>query len=376
MSAPPPVHRPADSNHPPAAPSPSLAPSAIDLFCGAGGSTTGLVSAGYNVLVGVEQDANAAATYHTNHPDVQLYEEDITLIDPRKVAADLGIEPGDLTLLNACPPCQGFSTLGAKKADDKRNDLILSVWPWIKVFQPSAFIVENVPGIHSDHRLARLLRLARRHGYGVKEYRVEAVDFGVPQNRVRHIVVGVKGLGKSEMPDDLRAAVPGDLTVRRPISVEGVFQRSAKLNPDKDPIHRWRRLTPETTRRIRAVPVGGTRHDLPDDLQLDCHKRLDGRHATSVYGRIRLDMPAPTMTTRCTSPSCGAFIHPTEHRGISLREAALIQTFPENYDFHGSYGSIERQIGNAVPVQLAKGLGLAVQTLCSLSSTKAQGATS
>lgn len=339
---------------------------AIDLFCGAGGSTAGLRSAGYQVLVGVEFDEDAAATYRANHRDVRLYENDINTIDPETVLAELGIAPGELTLLNACPPCQGFSTLGTRRDDDERNDLILSVWPWIKAFRPKAFIVENVPGIQTDHRLARVLRLARRNGYGVKEYRVEAVDFGVPQNRVRHIVVGVAGLSKSEMPDHLTELLPDRLIARRPKPVKHVFQRSARLDQDKDPLHRWRELKPKTLRRIQAVPVGGGRHDLPKELQLDCHKRLGSRHASSVYGRMRLEEPAPTMTTRCTSPSCGAFVHPTEHRGISLREAALIQTFPPNYKFCGAYGSIERQIGNAVPVRMAEALGLAVLSLSSL----------
>lgn len=143
-------------------------PTAIDLFCGAGGSTAGLRAAGYRTLVGVEYDQDAAATYRANHPGVQLFEDDINNIDPWEVAADLGMRPGQLSLLNACPPCQGFSTLGSKDQDDERNDLILSVWPWIEAFKPKAFIVENVPGIRSDHRLARVLRLARRHGYGVR----------------------------------------------------------------------------------------------------------------------------------------------------------------------------------------------------------------
>ena len=125
---------------------------------------------------------------------------------------------------------------------------------------------------------------------------------------------------------------------------------------------------PKTLERIRTVPIGGGRLDLPPSLRLDCHERLETRSATSIYGRIDPSRPAPTMTTRCTTPSCGRFVHPSEDRGLTLREAALIQTFPPDYKFEGNYGEVERQIGNAVPVRMAEALGLAVARLLELRS--------
>lgn len=134
-----------------------------------------------------------------------------------------------------------------------------------------------------------------------------------------------------------------------------------------DPLDAHRKPTGQVLERIKAVPVNGTRFDLPPELQLACHKKLAGgkerRSASTAYGRLRLDEPAPTMTTRCTTPACGRFIHPTEHRGITLREAAILQTFPVTYQFSGHYGAIERQIGNAVPVQMAKALGFVVASV-------------
>jgi DNA (cytosine-5)-methyltransferase 1 len=118
-----------------------------------------------------------------------------------------------------------------------------------------------------------------------------------------------------------------------------------------------------TIRRMRAVKPGGGRLQLPKELELACHTKLEGKNATSIYGRIDPAKPAPTMTTRCTTPSCGRFVHPEEDRGLTLREAALLQTFPPSYEFEGSYGAIERQIGNAVPVRLAHALGLVVKGL-------------
>jgi DNA (cytosine-5)-methyltransferase 1 len=118
-------------------------------------------------------------------------------------------------------------------------------------------------------------------------------------------------------------------------------------------------------RRIRAIEPGGSRRDLPLELQLQCHLRLVKGGAQSVYGRIDANKPAPTMTTRCTTPSCGRFVHPVEHRGLTLREAATLQTFPRSYRFVGTYDSIEKQIGNAVPVGMAHELGTALRGLLS-----------
>ena len=120
---------------------------------------------------------------------------------------------------------------------------------------------------------------------------------------------------------------------------------------------------PGALERIKAVPPGGGRLALPAELELACHARLGKGSATSIYGRIDPSKAAPTMTTRCTTPSCGRFIHPTEDRGLTLREAALLQTFPIDYVFKGNHGEIERQVGNAVPPKLAEALSLVVKDL-------------
>ena len=125
-----------------------------------------------------------------------------------------------------------------------------------------------------------------------------------------------------------------------------------------------------TVKRIKHIPIGGNRFDLPRSYQLKCHIKLRSRQCGASYGRLRIDEVAPTMTSRCTTPACGSFIHPTEHRGITLREAALIQTFPPSYKFEGGYDQIERQIGNAVPVLLAKAVANSVRTCLEQTSTE------
>jgi DNA (cytosine-5)-methyltransferase 1 len=198
--------------------------------------------------------------------------------------------------------------------------------------------------------------------FAVREYLVQAADFGVPQSRRRVILLGIERSAEVSPPDDLSAALPTDFNASRALAGDAL--RLAKhLDPKTDPVHRARKSQPMTLKRIRAVKQGGGRLELPKELQLACHGRLGSRNATSIYGRIDPAKPAPTMTTRCTTPSCGRFVHPTEDRGLTLREAALLQSFPVSYSFSGTYGDIERQIGNAVPPKLAEGLGRIVSSL-------------
>lgn len=336
----------------------SVQPTAIDLFAGAGGASQGLRDAGFRVLAAVETDESAADTYAQNHKGTKLLRQDIKEVDTAQLRKELMLAPHELTLLNACPPCQGFSTLGAADADDPRNDLIAAVWPFVAVMRPRAIVLENVPGIRDDDRLVRLLRQARGAGYSAREYCVQAADLGVPQRRRRHLIVAISNARKT-LPADFLDFLPDDVPVARS-TVGPVFEASAQIDPRADPLHVGRTLRKQTKERVRAVPIGGTRFDLPKSKQLACHKRLGQRNATGPYGRMKADQPAPTLTTRCTTPSCGSFIHPTEDRGITLREAALIQTFPLTYSFCGGYGSMERQIGNALPPRVAELLAVAV----------------
>jgi len=332
---------------------------AVDLFSGAGGATEGLRRAGFNTVAAVENDRDAAHTYSLNHPNAEMFEQDIRELNASQVRDRIGIKRGQLTLLKACPPCQGFSTLGNEDSADPRNDLILEVWKFLSEFFPKAFVLENVPGIKNDARLNRLIRQSRAVGYCVKSFEVDAADMGVPQRRRRLVVVGVRESKSVSRLKELVEICPK----YRQVSSGSVLERVSRFSSENDPLNRSRSSTHKTLERIKAIPVGGNRFDLPHDLELACHSKMKTRNATGAYGRILSSGPSPTMTTRCTTPSCGSFIHPTEDRGLTLREAAALQTFPMNYKFVGSYGSIEKQIGNAVPVKMAMELGKAVRSL-------------
>ncbi len=317
------------------------------------------------MLAAVEEDAEAAATLKANHPQMRVLRRDVSLVSPRKLRECLGLARGDLGLLTACPPCQGFSTLGTLDPSDERNDLVAQVWKYAREFRPAGVLLENVPGLSRDPRCDRLFRQLRAAGYGLRTWIVDAADFGVPQRRRRLIAIAARGVQKDEMPLDLRDALPADFSLRPQFADEAI-SLAGRLDGTADSLHRARQLSPRVLERIRAIPRGGSHRDLPDALRLACHVRLAERGkkgATAPYGRIRIGEPAPTITTRCTTVSCGRFVHPTEDRGISLREAALLQTFPFEYSFIGSHGAVERQIGNAVPVRLAEALGLAVRRI-------------
>lgn len=335
-----------------------MMPAAVDLFAGAGGATQGLRDAGFVVVGAVENDLSAANTYAANHPEVRLWRDDIRRIPARKMARELGLSQGELGLLKACPPCQGFSSLavGRSVPNAAQNDLVVDTIRFIRAFRPSAVIIENVPGLGRDERATRVLSALQKMGYASRQYRVDAAQFGVPQRRRRLIVIAIKGL-RTVLPEALPAQDPLDSA-----TVQSAFDALARVLRDDDPLNIARKLTPAVQARVAAVPVNGTRFDLPVEHQLACHRRTDAsaRSATASYGRLKAHRPAPTLTTRCTTPSCGSFIHPTEHRGITLREAATLQSFPHDYQFKGTYGEIERQIGNAVPVKMAEALARVV----------------
>lgn len=334
---------------------------AIDCFAGAGGATQGLRDAGFEVVAAVESDAHAAATWRANHPGM-MFEEDIREVDLGKLAAC--VPQGErLSLLKACPPCQGFSSLRGTAVDEDRNDLVLDTLRLVDSLNPMAVLIENVPGLRHDRRFDDLLEGLAARGYQANHYLVQAGDLGVPQRRRRLVVIAVdSSIADAPPPESLDELIP--LEVRRDAVTAGeALALLAKELSPRDTWHRWRTSRKAVQDRIAAVPVGGSRLDLPEEHRLACHTKLTKRSALASYGRVKADELAPTMTTRCTTPACGSFIHPTEDRGLSIREAAAFQTFPSTYVWTGGYDSVERQIGNAVPVVMAAELGLAVRGL-------------
>lgn len=334
-------------------------PTAMDLFAGAGGLTTGLKLAGFRVCAAVELDQRAAATFRANHPRVHLEPSDIRGVKCAQLMKTLGLKKGELDLLAGCPPCQGFSRLSTRNGEalkDDRNDLVFEFVRFVRAFLPKAVMFENVPGLMRNERFREVEQQLRALGYSIETNVLDAADYGVPQRRRRLIVLGARDrrrLSWAEPCNEHR-------TVREAFTVV-----TARPGTSGDPIHDLPVQHSEQVQAlIRAVPEdGGGRLDLPQDMRLECHKRTNGFR--DVYGRMRWDAPSPTITSGCVNPSKGRFLHPTEHRAITLREAAILQGFPVDYVFlpeHGK-GAIAAMIGNALPPPFIAALAKAIREM-------------
>lgn len=324
-------------------------PKAVDLFSGAGGLTEGLRQAGYSVVGAVEIDTRACVTYRLNHKRVHLWEKDISRVSGTAIMSELKLRRGELDLLAACPPCEGFSTLrtknGARRNLDRRNDLIFEVLRVVRSIKPVSIMLENVPGLTRNYRFRSFVKSLRGLGYNTKWAVVNAADFGVPQHRRRLVLLAsVRG------QPDFAGKAPRRWTVRQTIS---------RLNPperSRDPLHNYTSRRSEKVQRIiEGIPRnGGSRKSLKLSEQLKCHRKFDGFY--DVYGRMAWDTPSPTITGGCINPSKGRFLHPRFNRAITLREAALLQSFPRKYQFSLQWGRYPAAnlIGNALPPEFVR----------------------
>lgn len=316
---------------------------AIDLFSGCGGLSEGLRSAGFDVVAAFDNDADSIATYRLNHLDTKVFEGDIRNVNTADIKKILNGSP--LHLLAGCPPCQGFSSmrrLNKKRSKkDDRNNLVLEYLRFVKELKPITIMMENVPGLMNYTLFKYVVKELGRLGYNPKFRPVSIQQYGVPQRRKRLVVVG------SLLGDiDIAPATNEKVTVRDMI---GHLESVANT---KDHVHKIvASHTLKVMERIKATPKnGGSRSDLPKKFELECHK---GKNIgfNDVYGRLRWDDYSTTITGGCLNPSKGRFLHPTENRAITAREAALLQTFPKKYKFPKkmSKTSIALQIGNALP---------------------------
>jgi DNA (cytosine-5)-methyltransferase 1 len=336
---------------------------AIDLFAGAGGLTLAAQRSGIEVRAAVEVDSHACATYRKNLVDEttgypNLIEGDINELDWAELLKKAGLKLRECSLLLGGPPCQGFSTHRIKNAgvDDPRNELLVRYFECVAAIKPKAFLVENVPGLlwerHASY-LQRFYSLATEAGYVVFEPVVlNSRDFGVPQNRKRVFLLGFR------KDINVHLCWPPPATHYSPDSPEVKKHRKpkwrtaasvfSKRTKQDDPNQNHMNHSESLIEVFRSTPVnGGSRHE--SGRTLECHKAHNGHK--DVYGRIDPRQPGPTMTTACVNPSKGRFVHPTEHHGITPRQAARFQTFPDHFYFEGGLMSAGKQIGNAVPVQ-------------------------
>lgn len=341
---------------------PGIAPTMIDLFSGCGGVTAGFKAKGFAVLAAVEFDPVTAQTYRLNHPEVALYVEDIRNISPEEMMERCELS-GQLTVLSVCAPCQPFSKQNRYRNADERASLVLEAIRFVEILNPMFLFVENVPGLRQNPDiLGKLLGDLGELGYRVSDPAiVDAVDYGVPQFRKRFILLGTCLDVELSIPPSTHAS-PDEaarLGKGKWLTVKDAFAGLQDLKSGEesatDPLHKARKHTPLSLERLRYIPHnGGSRDNLPLELQLACHRngRNIGYH--DVYGRMDFNRPSNTLTTGCTNFTKGRFAHPTSDRAITPREAARLQTFPDSYRFHGSYEQISIQIGNAVPVRLAE----------------------
>lgn len=334
----------------------------VDLFAGAGGFSLAARKAELTVRLAVELKKHAASTYRNNlcknEPKPHLVEDDIRTLDPSKLSKVAFADGQPCDLILGGPPCQGFSShrLNDAGVDDARNDLIHVYFDFVRAFFPTAFLLENVPGmLWPRHKLAleRFYREGDEAGYEVKTAVVlDARDYGVPQRRKRVFILGIRR-DVDLIPTWPPAPTHGSEVKRRAnkallpwVNCKDVF----RLAPENDSNDTHMTHTEELVRAFeRTPPNGGSRHQ--SGRTLDCHKEHDGHN--DVYGRINPDEPAPTMTTACVNPSKGRFVHPTLNHGITVRQAARIQTFPDDFVFSGGLMAAGEQVGNAVPVALA-----------------------
>jgi DNA (cytosine-5)-methyltransferase 1 len=334
-------------------------PTAIDLFCGAGGLSLGLLQAGYDVMYAMDNDPDATTTYSYNvGPALRTSAFDLEV---PKLLASLGLEPGECDLLVGGPPCQGFSQHRRGADQDERNELVQWFAEAICQIAPKVFLLENVPYIaakRGKETLYRFMETVQAAGYHIHTAIIDAANYGVPQHRERFIAVGFSnGLGRGYSIPLFGEAAPA--TVRDAI---GALPAPREREPHEDFANHIASAISELNRlRISYVPEGGGWKDIPEDLRLDCHKRHRGHGHLDVFGRLSWEGRAQTITAHCDSFSRGRYAHPNEDRPLTGRELASLQSFPSWFRFLADKKSVARLIGNAVPPAVARTLAISIK---------------
>ncbi|WP_078902581.1 MULTISPECIES: DNA cytosine methyltransferase [Streptomyces] len=332
---------------------------AVDLFCGVGGLTHGLVRSGINVRAGVDLDPHCRYPFEANN-SAPFLERDVNELKADELKSYLS--QGDYSLLAGCAPCQPFSTYSQSGRSKKRGldwQLVLKFGALVAELQPDLVTMENVAQLAQHDVFADFLKYL--DGYSVHYSIVECSKIGVPQSRKRLVLIASK-LGDAGLSLASQTNAPLR-TVRQEISKLPAI--AAGEQHSRDPLHTAASLSEMNMRRIRASKPGGTWRDWDPELIAACHRKATGATYPSVYGRMEWDAPAPTITTQCFGFGNGRFGHPTQDRAISLREAAMLQTFPRNYKFlpkgeQVRFNRLGRLIGNAVPVRLGEAIGTVI----------------
>jgi DNA (cytosine-5)-methyltransferase 1 len=385
----------------------------LDLFAGAGGLSTGLEMAGFEPVFANEISPTYSKTLRASHPNTLIETNDVTEINARAIRHSLQLEQGELELLAGGPPCQGFSiNAPVRSTMDKRNHLFNDFLRFTEEFKPKTILIENVPGMisfESGATIKNILSALSNLGYLADVRILFAPHYGVPQMRWRTIILGnrlginpllfypnpthsAKGranfrtqlLGKKLIlshEDSQKTATERYVTVGDAISDLPVIENGAKVGPDhyySQPQNPYQALIRSASgaltnhhcssiglvnlERLPFIPQGGSWRDIPFELLPSGMKRARRSDHTKRYGRLHLDELASTILTKC-DPHWGAFIHPTQERVLSVREAARLQSFPDTVEFMGSITEQYEQVGNAVPPFFAKAIGNQISSI-------------
>jgi DNA (cytosine-5)-methyltransferase 1 len=332
---------------------------AIDLFCGLGGLTHGLIQAGIKVKLGVDIDPACKYPFIKNNDGAEFAMKSVSDVTPAQLKKAWG--SSQYRLLAGCAPCQPFSSYsqGVDPAKDERWPLLLEFGRLVKGTRPDFVTMENVPRLKHQNVFAKFVKILKAERYHVWKDVVDCADYGVPQQRQRLVLLA----SLHGMPKLNGSKVKRHRTVRQAIGK--LPQLRAGQSNEDDPLHQCSSLSATNTARIKVSKPGGTWRDWPAKLRAECHKRESGSGYVSVYGRMSWDEPSPTMTTQFYGYGNGRFGHPEQNRAISLREGAVLQSFPINYEFVEPgrpihVKTVGRLIGNAVPVKIGYAIGKAI----------------
>lgn len=332
----------------------------FDFFSGCGGASEGLQQAGMEIVLGLDMDADSAKSYQANFPEAFFIEKSITDVNVEDIKGIFNSHKKDSKILfTGCAPCQPFSRQNNSKnfKDDPRSNLLKEFSRFVEFYLPDYIFFENVPGIQKlDKKYATpfsdFLSVLDKYNYNYDYGILSALWFGVPQNRKRLILLAAKN-EQIKLPEKHYDGEHKKFTTVQDY-IGGLPKVDGGIESPNLRDHRAPMLSAVNLERIISTPEGGDRRSWPEALQLECHKRHAGHNDT--YGRLSWSKPSSVLTTKCTSYSNGRFGHPDQNRAITVREAALIQTFPLDYKFIGSWSSKTKQIGNAVPPLMAKAI--------------------
>lgn len=332
---------------------------AVDLFCGVGGLTCGLQRAGIPVVAGIDIDGSCEYAY-THNNNCQFIEKSIDDVTGKEIRALL--RGADLKILVGCAPCQPFSSHQKDKQNRSQHKdwkLLYQFGRLVKEVKPHIVSMENVPELEKEKVFSDFVETLRAEGYIVNYQIVNVANYGVPQRRKRLILLASRRKEVTLLPP----THPQHVTVRNAIG--NLPHVEAGVADANDPLHVAPHLSATNLQRIRHSVPGGTWRDWPDNLKLECHKAATGQSYASVYGRMRWDDLSPTITTQFIGYGTGRFGHPEQDRALTLREGAIIQSFPPNYEFSSpneviQIRKIARHIGNAVPPRLGEVIGQSI----------------